>query len=472
MAGLSLVAVLLLGQSPTRDAADLVRQLGAARYAERDAASAALEALGPAALPALLAAAESKDPELRNRVQVIVAKIEWRELNAPSMVRLDVTDSPLDAVVETFGFPLPGRLAWHPDTPEAIRRRRVTIREPAPLPFWAAVDRLCRAGGLRSIPGSPGGPDTGITQHRLFLAPGPLHVPRSDSGPLRLEFVALELTRHVELIPARPGDEARRGLHAPPFGTRWQMFQVEFRLLAEPRLFINQIGNALIAEAVDDRGQSLLPGPAPYLYHYAVGFGDARAGVPFFMYLNYPERPGVAIKRLKLTIPVAVETARPDRLEIDLTHAVGKTIRHGPTSIEVVSVGADLGGHQTVKLKLRSDEAVPERLDLGPDGKLAPVPNRPVRPEVNPNVFQVLDQHGRQFPWRGGAVGLDPPTVPEVKAELTMWPEGGPEMPVAAGHGVVPLEDRETAVPTVLYHAAAARGVISGTFELRDIPLP
>jgi hypothetical protein len=180
----------------------------------------------------------------------------------------------------------------------------------------------------------------------------------------------------------------------------------------------------------------------------------------------------VVIKRLKLTIPVALETARPDRLEVDLAHATGNTIRHGLTSIEVLSVGADPHGHQVVKLKLRSDDVAPERLLLGPDGKPDPAANRPVRPEVNPNVLQVLDQHGRQFPWRGGDVGSDPPNAPEVTAELMMWPEGGPEMPVTAGHGVVPPGDRETAVPTVLYHTELARGVISGTFEFHDVPLP
>jgi hypothetical protein len=472
MAGISLVMIILLGQAPARDAGELVRQLGSARHAEREAAAAALEAMGAAALPALRAAGESKDAELRNRAAAIVAKLEWREMSGASMVRLDVADRPLDAVVEEFGFPSPSRLAWHPDTPEAVRRRRVTIREPAPLPFWAAVDRLCQAGGLRYSPGSPGGPDTGTTQHRLFLAPGTWGGPRADDGPLRLEIVEIEHSRHVELDPGRPGDPTGRGMHMPPFGSRWEMFTIELRLVAEPRLFINQVGNTLIAEVVDDRGQSILPGPAPYLYHYGVGFGDARAGVPYFLNLKYPERPGVRIERLKLTIPVGVETVRPDRLEINLADALGKTVRHGLTSIDVLSAGADPHGHQVVKLKLRSDEVAPEQLLLRPDGKLAPSANRRVRPEVTPNVFQVLDQHGRQFPWRDGTVGSDPPTVPDVTAELMMWPEGGPAMPVTAGQGVVPPEDRETAFPAVLFHTEMTHGAILATFEFHDIPLP
>ena len=150
-----------------------MRQLGAARFAEREAATAALEKMGAAALPALCAASASNDPELRNRVVAIAAKIEWRELNAASLIRLDVADQPLSSVVEGFGFPSPSRLAWHPNTPDSVRQRHVTIREPEPLPFWTAIDRLCRAGDLRYIPGSPGGVGDGRPpEFRGFLAPG------------------------------------------------------------------------------------------------------------------------------------------------------------------------------------------------------------------------------------------------------------------------------------------------------------
>ena len=100
------------------------------------------------------------------------------------MIRLDVADRPLDEVVERFGFPSPSRLAWRPETPEAVRRRPVTMRESAPLPFWTAIDRLCRPGGLRYIPGSPIGPsDTSRTELRLYLAPGTWDCPRGRFRP-------------------------------------------------------------------------------------------------------------------------------------------------------------------------------------------------------------------------------------------------------------------------------------------------
>jgi hypothetical protein len=474
MTAIAMTVVLLAGQAPAQDPGELVRRLGSPSYAERESAKAALEAMGRSAMPALRDAGASKDPELRSRAAAVLARIEWRELKAASPVRLDVADRPLVEVIERFGFPSPSRLAWHPDTPEEIRRRRVTIREPSPLPFWSAIDRLCQAGGLRYIPGSPGGPGDGRPpQSCLFLTPGTMICPRADSGPFRLEIVAISQSRHVNLIPNRPGYHEGRGPIREAFGTRSEDFQIVARILAEPRMLIRQVGDALIAEAVDDRGQSLLPGPAPHLHHYGYSFGgEAHACAAYYLTLKYPDQAGPVIKRLKLTIALGVETLTPDRLEIPLADAVGKTFRHGRTTIEVASVGRDPAGHQKVKLKLRTEEAALRNLSLDRTGAPAPVPGGPGRAEVSPNVIQVLDQQGRQFPWHVGTVGPSRMDSPEITAELTMWPAGGIPIPVRAGHGVVPVEDRATAVPTVLYHTETASGFIASTFEFHDIPLP
>jgi len=470
MPGIALMFVALLGQAPVLEPGELVKRLGSSRFPEREAASTALAAIGPAALPALRAAGDSNDPEVRNRAAAIVAKIEWRELTRASPVRLDVADRPLDAILERFGFPSPSRLAWHPDTPEAVRQRRVTIHEPAPLPFWPAIDRLCQSGDLHYIPGSPGGPgDHRVPEFRLFLAPGRMICPRADQGPLRLEIIALYHSRHVNTIPGRPGQFPSRMPGPRAFGHREEEFRAFLRILAEPRMLINQVGDALITEAVDDRGQSLLPGPTPYIHHYGYGHGDLQACATYVLNFKHPERAGKVIKRLKLTIPVGVVTGEPDRLEIPLADAMGKTFRHGKTFIEVLAIGRDSAGQQQLKLKLRTEEVVPEQLSLDLAGKLEPVPGRPARSEITPNVIQVLDQQGRQFPWFLGNIRTD---GPEVTAELMLHPEGGIPIPVPAGHGVVPREDRQSAVPAVLYHSEVARSIIPAIFEFTDIPFP
>jgi hypothetical protein len=465
----------VLGQVSGPEPSVLVSRLGSARYAEREAAAAALEAMGVAALPALREASESKDAEARSRAAGLIAKIETRALSQASQIRLEVKDRPLDAILEGWGSPMPSRVAWHPDTPDAIRRQRVTIHESAPLPFWSAIDRLCRVAGLHYIPGSPGG-DGRQPQFRSFLAPRLITCPRADHGPLRLEMIFISHSRQINLIPNStnpPVEGIRFGARPRTFGEKEEAFRAHLRILAEPRMLIDRIGDALITEAIDDRGQSLLPTNGPYLHYCGLNCVPAQACIRFVISLKHPDRAGKVIKWFKMTMPVEVVTSnRAEPLVIPLADAVGKTFRHGKTSIQVLAIGPDPAGHQTVTLKLGTDEEMPVRLTPGPKGELVPVASRPIRPEVTPNVIQVLDQQGRQFPWFVGDTKSQRPDSAEVTATLTMWPSGGIPIPVPAGHGVVPVEDRPTAVPTVLYHSKLNRVIIQATFEFTDIPLP
>ena len=67
------LAFAALGADPGRVASDrLIRQLGSDSYDEREAASAALKAMGEAALPTLLQALGSPDPEVRQRAATLL----------------------------------------------------------------------------------------------------------------------------------------------------------------------------------------------------------------------------------------------------------------------------------------------------------------------------------------------------------------------------------------------------------------
>src|SRR5262245_36005211 len=76
--GLSIVPLLSVrADPPARDGiAHFVEQLGSARFAEREAASKALAAVGPPALPVLRAAAAGDDTEVRRRAQRLIARSE------------------------------------------------------------------------------------------------------------------------------------------------------------------------------------------------------------------------------------------------------------------------------------------------------------------------------------------------------------------------------------------------------------
>jgi hypothetical protein len=388
---------------------------------------------------------------------------------AATPIRLDATDRPLSAIVESFGAPEPNRLAWNPDTPEAVRQRRVTIHEPDPLPFWTAIDRLCQAGDLHYIPGSrtgPGSPQD--VEFRLYLAPGRVVCPRADQGPFRLEIVAIHHSRHLNLIPTRLDAFHSRGPQPQAYGHRDERFSVTLRMLAEPRMLISQVGDALITEAVDELGQSLAPGLTPYVYSYGLRYLDPVACTNYVLNLEYPERAGKRVARLKLTVPVEVTTYQPGPLEIPLADAVGKTFPHGQSSLTVLAIGKNPQGFQKVDIKLRTDEEAPERLTVDHTGAPDPGPTQPRTPELTPNVIQVVDRQGRQFSWHFGSSRRN---GPEVTAELLL-DQGISALPVRVGKGLVPVEERGTAVPAVLYHAEAVRRLVSATFTFSDVPLP
>ena len=206
----AVVMAAVLGWACDEGPAELVAKLGSPRFAEREAAAESLRRLGDLALPALRKARSEQDLEIRTRAANLRDEIEAISLLKPTMVRLDFHDRPLSEVVEGIGRqagvslasgdePLKrrkpqdkGRSSW-PD-------RRITLEAADPLPFWEAIDRLCRAGGLRRLyPQHSYGLEEPFD--RLILAPGEASPPRSDTGPFRVELLRICRERDLDLTP-------------------------------------------------------------------------------------------------------------------------------------------------------------------------------------------------------------------------------------------------------------------------------
>src|SRR4051794_21147171 len=97
--GMLALVLAVLGSGP--DPSELVDRLGSNRPADRAEASAALEKLGDAAVPALRAARfGSTDLVLRARAAAVLDAIEGRRLTRATMVRLDFEDRPVPEVLE------------------------------------------------------------------------------------------------------------------------------------------------------------------------------------------------------------------------------------------------------------------------------------------------------------------------------------------------------------------------------------
>jgi hypothetical protein len=466
------ILAVALGQapSPRAEAGELINRLTSARYAERDAASSDLEVMGTDALPALRAASDSSDPELRTRVESLLERIQTRQMTRSSLVRLDFNAPTCDDIVKEATSRWVNRLAWHPGTPESIRQRRVNLGDPGPFAFWSAIDRLCSAGDLSYIPGAPGGPGSGIAQFRMYLAPGTAVCPRADTGPLRFELTGISHFRTINLIPNANSESQAPGAPAPISSESRADFSLAMRVLVEPRMLISRIGQAVVTEAVDDRGQSLLPNDKPHVEACASGSIPAQACTFVRLNLQHPRRAGTTIKRLRLTLPVEVVARIPRPLVVELARAPSKVYRLGKTSLQVLEVKTDSSGRPSIDVKLSLDEDFAARLTHAVPLEPPMTWGQVIRPEISDNVIQIFDQQGRQFPWSGGADYQA--AGPSVTARLNLCPDGGPPISEPTGRGSVDARDLSTSVPSQLHYYELARAVVPATVAFYDIPLP
>ncbi|HEX8202896.1 MAG TPA: hypothetical protein VF590_20640 [Isosphaeraceae bacterium] len=382
----ALLPALTLALALAPDPAALTLRLGSPRFSERQEAAAALEALGDGALPALREARESRDPEIRSRAAALADAIERRRLVLPSLVTLDFRDRPLEEVIAALGARsgIPLRLA--PADIPARRPPRITLEEPQPVPFWVALDRLCRAGGLQSSPvsstlfGGPVGPPS------ILLQPGPPPRFTFNSGPFRVRAVGFHHRRDLMLDP-EPGGPEHPALD--------EQFSLQVQVLVEPRCWIRQAGPVAGLVAADDQGRSLVPGPGdrpgdPPPEGAFDGSGQESV-LPLTIALRHPGQVGRAIKTLRGRVPVVVWTRRGDPLAIPLAGASGKTFRGAGIGLEVHSVRDDPNlGRTTIELLLGTDGAPGEAGGAARGGEWTP--------QALENRIEVIDSQGRVVP--------------------------------------------------------------------------
>ena len=103
MLPLSLVLVLTSALAADLSPQELIGRLDSPDRVVREEAARTLEERGAEALPALRAAHEAaKEPEARERFADLIARVEARSLDRPTMVALDVDDRPLGEAVEAL----------------------------------------------------------------------------------------------------------------------------------------------------------------------------------------------------------------------------------------------------------------------------------------------------------------------------------------------------------------------------------
>lgn len=427
----------MLGWAPDVGPAELVARLGSPRFAEREAAAESLKKLGRPALPALRRALSAADPEIRLRALKVRGEIEAAVLLEPTVVRLDFRDRPLSEVIAEFGRRAgvsvssdlsPWIARWRHDR-TTWPDRRVTLEAPGPLPFWEAVDRLCRAGGLRrSFTRYTFGPDEPFDQ--LFLVPGAASPPKSDVGPIRVELLGIRRERDLDLAPGALGLD--RGpsvagppirLHGPGYGPdvkerRISNFFVELLVSTEPRLRI--VGEASLErlKATDDRAKSVLRRPTPQELEAQAamvrmnahldpdrnpglrfGSGSRRSASTQVRYISLDEAtpPGGRLAELKGVAVVPVMGRRSDPIVVALRDVKDRTVEDD---------GVRLTVHEAVVKPSHFDGEVEFTLETGTPAGTFRVQGPGIDPVEIPRPIdliereiEVLDDQGRPMQW-------------------------------------------------------------------------
>ena len=152
MIGASLLLVLqLVAQSLTSGNPQiLLEQLGATRYADREAAARVLEKLGREAIPVLRSARDSRDMEIRTRAAALLQKIEGSLLTMPTMVWLNFKDAPLADVVQALDRQTGMKVTLFPENlPRWKQERPQPSRGTAASVLEGRRSALCR--GLATV---------------------------------------------------------------------------------------------------------------------------------------------------------------------------------------------------------------------------------------------------------------------------------------------------------------------------------
>jgi hypothetical protein len=470
----NLLVLVALGLGDRPDAAGLVDQLGSGRYAQREAAAAALEKLGGEALPALREALASRDPEVRSRAAVLIEKIDSELLTRPTLIKLDFNDVTLSEIAQKLSAESGVSILLEPVNHPMWKNRKLNLQEPVPVSFWKAIDLLSQAGGLVPNPAAQMG-DMGRSPVLRLYSGVTAQVPTSDSGPFRVSLSSVHHHRDLmlsqtptmrpPLVVAPLPEQFKRKMEqqgpVPPPPVPVQriandQFYAQMQVMVEPRLMLNNSHELKLTEAVDDLGQSLLQPSAPgQAQRSSAYFGYSPGGMlQLPIYLKYPEQPGKVIKKLKGVLPVTVSARKPDPLVVPLkTESLDKPFRNADAQVTVHEVKTDAANQRsTVTLTLR---LLGQPGDASAEGGLGPAfAVGPRMAQLGQNQIEIVDAKGNTLHGFTSTQTSTRAQADEIRFTVTLMP-----LP-------------EAGVPTELRYYGLTRATADVPFEFTDIPMP
>jgi hypothetical protein len=351
MIGQTLAGLMIVLALAGPDPAALVVQLGSDRPGEREAAVRALEELGGKALAPLRAACTDQNPDIRARAAELWTTITQRLMVEPTMVTLDLDRRSPEQAIAAIQNQSGLALGFIQEPPQ----RAITLREPAPLAFWQAVDRLGYAIFQFQFD-NPAGQDV-----KLVFDARRDRGPVASSGPFQVELTALRdhRARSFAGFPWVKVDESNQRISVRQADKEsMSRFYADLLVRVEPRMRFFQEAPPQATEAVDDLGQSLVPDAVDdTLYPFHAYHGEHQHGME--LGLRMPAHPGRTIQRLVGTVPLIIEMRRPEpALIVPLAGAAGKTFATSDITITELRVTEDARAtHIHTRFHLNLDRA-------------------------------------------------------------------------------------------------------------------
>jgi hypothetical protein len=369
-------------------AARLAADLGSDDYETRQRAVSELEALGPAAGPALQKALASADPEVRRLAIDIAAKVarkvEAAEVLEPKRLRLVYKDVPLHVAVQDFMRASGAQIQL-----DGVKdnNKKITL-DTGYTTFWDAFDKFCTAAGVAEkvfdSPATVGGneemytsPWGGRRRMVMWTRRGPVVQQQAEVIPA-LQNGQFVLTDAAKATPRPSYQAGALRFRALPAGTSMGQLSTlkgdnelvfGLEVIPEPALAWERVQALRIDRVVDDQGQVLKANEARagaeapvtdfdeivYYGDYG-GNGNNNSGQRLPLRLTLGRKSSAALRELSGVATIKMQTATQTLATIDnVLKAKDKGVKAADGSfLKVVEVKREEGGR--VEIHVRVDQ--------------------------------------------------------------------------------------------------------------------
>jgi len=351
----------------------LIERLGSEEFADREQATAALDALGADALPALRAGLNHPDQEVRRRCGDVLERVERRCLSAamlrPARLRLCYRDQPLKEVLRDvsrrtgYRVQLAGAAAHLAD-------RRVTL-DTGEADCWGALDRFFQLAGL-----TDGDPDPKDHAQPVNLSSGPvptLGKENPDGWRLPGEARRLVVRAGKERLPTFTSGALRLRALPPPCPCGMPPpgggapLTLEVRL--QPGMDWLGVAQVRVDRALDEHGQplpcSVVPRPLPAEDGGFVYPPAPKNEITFSVHPGGGPTP--RLRELRGTLTGLVRREGQPLADVGLRDATGRSFPcAGGGSLRVRAVVDEGDGMWRVELDAEAEASNPVRLAVIP----------------------------------------------------------------------------------------------------------